>query len=113
MLVLTGAEVRELLDLDELIDALAGAMADLSAGRASAPPRVAAMADDRDGLLAAMPAYVPAAGVLASKLVTLFPGNAGTGVPTHQALIGSFDPETGSPAALMDGTEITDVRTGA
>jgi alanine dehydrogenase len=34
MLVLSRAEVRELLDLDALIDALAPAMADLSAGRA-------------------------------------------------------------------------------
>jgi alanine dehydrogenase len=37
MLVLTGAQVEALLDLDELIDALAAAMADLSAGRASVP----------------------------------------------------------------------------
>jgi alanine dehydrogenase len=38
MLVLGRDEVQELLDLDALIDGLAAAMADLSAGRASAPP---------------------------------------------------------------------------
>ncbi len=84
MLVLSRAEVRELLDLDALIDALADAMADLSAGRASVPDRIAALVPERDAFLAAMPGYVPSLGALVSKLVSLFPGNAGTAVPTHQ-----------------------------
>jgi len=112
MLVVSRGDVAELLDLDALIDALAGAMADLSAGRASVPPRVAATAE-RSGLLLAMPGYVPSRRALVSKLVTLFPGNAGTDVPTHQAVIGVFDPATGTPLALLDGTEITAARTGA
>jgi alanine dehydrogenase len=113
MLVLSRDEVRALLDLDALIVALAAAMGDLSAGRASAPPRVAASIAERDGFLGAMPGYVPALGALTAKLVTLFPRNEGTPVPTHQATIAAFDPETGSPIALMDGTEITAVRTAA
>jgi alanine dehydrogenase len=113
VLLLSGREVEELLDVDELIDALADAMVDLSAGRASVPLRVGALVAERDGLLGAMPGYVPSAGALASKLVTLFPGNAGTGLPTHQALIAVFDPDSGRPAAILDGTVITDVRTGA
>jgi ornithine cyclodeaminase len=113
MLMLGRDEVRALLDLDALVDALAAAMADLSAGRASMPPRVAAFVEERDALLGAMPGYVPSLGVLAAKLVTLFPGNAGSALPTHQALIAVFDPATGEPVALMDGTEITAERTAA
>jgi ornithine cyclodeaminase/alanine dehydrogenase-like protein (mu-crystallin family) len=113
MLVLGADNVRALLDPDALIEALAGAMADLSAGAASMPPRVAALVDERDALLGAMPGYVPSLDVLAAKLVTLFPGNAGTPIPTHQALIAVFDPATGEPVALMDGTEITAARTAA
>jgi alanine dehydrogenase len=113
VLVLSRSEVEELLDLGELIDALADAMADLSAGRASVPDRVAARVDEREGLLAAMPGYTPSAGALASKLVTLFPHNAGSALPTHQAVIVVFDPDTGRPAALLDGTAITALRTGA
>jgi ornithine cyclodeaminase/alanine dehydrogenase-like protein (mu-crystallin family) len=113
VLVLSGAEVRALLDLDALIDALAEAMADLSAGRACAPDRIAALVPEADGLLAAMPGYVPSRAALVCKLVSLFPGNAGSGVATHQAVIVVFDPETGSPVALLDGTEITAARTGA
>jgi ornithine cyclodeaminase len=113
MLVLSREEVRKLLDLDALIDALADAMADLSAGRASVPDRIAALVPEREALLAAMPGYVPSLGALMSKLVSLFPRNAGSAVPTHQAVIAVFDPESGSPVALLDGTEITAARTGA
>jgi alanine dehydrogenase len=113
MLVLSRSEVEELLDLDELIDALGAAMADLSAGRASVPHRIGALVPEHQGLLAAMPGYTPSAGALASKLVTLFPGNAGTALPTHQGLIAVFDASNGTPEALLDGTAITAIRTGA
>jgi alanine dehydrogenase len=113
MLLLSRAEVEELLDLNALIDALAEAMADLSAGRASVPHRVAALVPEHEGLLAAMPGYTPSAGALASKLVTLIPVNAGTTLPTHQAVIAVFDPDNGRPTALLDGTAITAIRTGA
>jgi alanine dehydrogenase len=113
VLLLSRGEVEELLDVDELIDALAGAMADLSAGRASAPNRVGARVEERNGLLAAMPGYTPSAGALASKLVTLFPRNAGGPLPTHQAVIAVFDAADGRPAALLDGNAITAIRTAA
>jgi alanine dehydrogenase len=113
MLFLSRADVQQLLDLDALIDALAEAMANLSAGRASMPNRVAAVVADRDSLLAAMPAYDPANEALTTKLVSLFPGNAGTHLPTHQAVIVAFDPGTGEPIALMDGAYVTAMRTGA
>ncbi|MFJ6749377.1 MULTISPECIES: ornithine cyclodeaminase family protein [unclassified Streptomyces] len=113
MLVLGRSQVEDLLDMETLIDALAPAMADLSAGRASSPDRVAALVPERDGFLAAMPGFVPSAGVLMSKLVTLFPHNSGTPLPTHQALIMVFDPDTGEPTAMLDGTAITAARTAA
>lgn len=111
MLLLSRAEVEALLDPDRLIDALAGAMADLSAGRASVPNRVAAEVPDAPGTLLAMPAYLPSAGALAAKLVSLYPRN--TDRPTHQAVIACFDPGDGTPVALLDGTAITELRTAA
>jgi ornithine cyclodeaminase len=112
MLVLSGVETESLLDLDALRAAVAGAMREVSAGRASMPARIAAVVPER-GLLAAMPAYLPGDGGLAAKLVSLFPGNAGTDLPTHQAVILVFDPDTGRPVALLDGTAITTARTAA
>jgi alanine dehydrogenase len=110
VIFLSEAEVRELLDLDELVDALAAAHRDLSAGEVSMPPRIAAVVQERQGLLGVMPAYLPSAG-LACKLVTLFPQN--TDRHTHQAVIAVFDPENGTPLALMDGRYITATRTAA
>ena len=86
-------------------------MADLSAGRASMPARIAAIVPERDALLAAMPAYLPSSGALTTKLVSLFPRN--TDRPTHQAVIVAFDADNGSPLALMDGEAITAARTAA
>jgi ornithine cyclodeaminase len=73
------------------------------------PPRIAAFAE-RSGLLGAMPAYLPSAG-LTCKLVSLFPENRDR--HTHQALIAVFDQTNGTPVALIDGTYITATRTAA
>ena len=86
-------------------------MADLSAGKASMPARIAAIVPERDALLAAMPAYLPSSGALTTKLVSLFPKN--TDRPTHQAVIVVFDAEYGTPLALLDGEAITAARTAA
>lgn len=110
LLVVGQTEVERLLDMDHLLDALAAAFKEVSAGRTSVPPRVAART--ADGLLGVMPGYVPGAG-LESKLVAVFPGNHRHGLPSHLALIALFDEETGRPLALMDGTHITSVRTAA
>jgi ornithine cyclodeaminase len=112
MLVLGRRQVEELLGLDALVDALASAMTDLSAGSASVPPRNFAVID-RSGLLAAMPAYLPSQKVLAAKLVLVFAGNATRGLETHQAVVAVFDHETGVPLALIDGASITALRTAA
>jgi alanine dehydrogenase len=108
MLVLTRTDVEELLDLDKLVDALAAAQAELSADSAKLVPRVGVWSGA--GVLGAMPGYAPSAG-MGCKLVTLFEGNKDR--PTHQALIALFDPATGTPTALMDGTYITAMRTAA
>ena len=111
MLLLSRDDVVELLNLSELVDALALAMRDLSAGRVSVPPRVAASVADRSAMLLAMPAYVPSAGALTAKLVTQFPQN--TDRPSHQALVCCFDPSDGTPLAVMDGEYLTNARTAA
>jgi ornithine cyclodeaminase len=113
MLLLSSTETESLLDPDALRQALASAMADLSAGRVSMPPRIAAYVEERGGFVAAMPAYLPATGIVAAKLVSLYPGNAGTALPTHQAIVAVFDSATGEPVALLDGTSITTARTAA
>lgn len=108
MLFLDEADVRRLLTLEELIPAMASALAELSAGRVVQPPRSVVPVADRAGFLFVMPAY---AGALGAKLVSLYPDNRG--IPTHHAMILLFEPATGEPAAVMDGRLITELRTAA
>jgi ornithine cyclodeaminase len=112
MWVLDRAQVESLLDMDALIAALAPAMRDLSAGRASMPPRVAALVEGK-GLLGVMPVYLPASHTLVCKLVNVFPGNGALKLPTHQAVVMLFDADNGAPKAMLDGTSITALRTAA
>lgn len=110
LLIISGAECFELLDLNDLRESLEQALLAFSNGDASVPPRVAARTGL--GLLGAMPGNVDQMG-MAAKLVSVFPGNHGTSIPSHQALVAVFDQDNGRPLALMDGTYLTGIRTGA
>ncbi|AIE86253.1 ornithine cyclodeaminase family protein [Fimbriimonas ginsengisoli] len=111
MKFLDAEEVRDRLDLGQLDIALETAMKDVSRGATSIPARIAAHVEGK-GLLAAMPGYVPSLGVLEAKLVALFPGNADP-IPTHLTVIVAFDPNSGAPLAVMEGDDITTLRTAA
>jgi ornithine cyclodeaminase/alanine dehydrogenase-like protein (mu-crystallin family) len=113
MLVLSQRDVESLLDVDALIDCMASAMADFSTGQASVPDRVMTfVAPPTTGLLD-MPAYVPTTRALMTKLTTVFPANADGPLPVRQAVIVAFDPDDGSPMAMIAATALTAVRTGA
>jgi len=106
--ILAEDAVRRHLRMEDLIPAMARALADLSAGRVVQPVRTMLPVAEHQGFFAVMPAY---AGALGAKLVTFYPGNQG--IPTHHALILLFRPETGEPLAILDGRLITEMRTAA
>ena len=107
--MLSQAEVTALLDLDRLLDALEAGFRAVSSGKVEVPGRTA-VTTEHDGWLGTMPGYGAGLG-LGVKLVSVFPHNDAAGLPSHQALIALFDPATGSPVAVMDGTRITAIRT--
>ena len=107
-LLLDEATVRRLIDPMELLDELADGFRLLSAGDVVAPTRIE-LALDR-GFSLAMPAYRPD-GHIGVKIVNVFEGNESRGLPSHLALIALFDAQTGVCVALMDGTQITALRT--
>ena len=108
VLILSQDDVKELLDLDELLDALAEGFKSLSAGQVNAPPRNEVTVPA--GFLLGMPAHLPGDNI-AMKMVAVFHDNHRLGLPGHQALICLFDPDTGSTRAVLDGTYITAIRT--
>jgi ornithine cyclodeaminase/alanine dehydrogenase-like protein (mu-crystallin family) len=107
-MTLDEAQVEALLRMEELIPAMARALADLSAGKVVQPVRTMVPIAQHGGFLGLMPAY---AGALGVKLVAFFPNNQG--MPTHHAIIQLFKPETGEPLVTMDGRLITEERTAA
>lgn len=108
---LADAEVRRLLELEPLIGAVREALVDLSAGRVVQPLRTVVEIASEDGLLFVKP--VLARGILATKLITQLPRNAGRGLPTMLATIVLMDPRTGSTLAVMEATWLTALRTAA
>lgn len=108
IVILDEGAVQRLLRFQELIPAMASALADLSAGRVVQPVRSILPVAPYQGFFGVMPAYAAALG---AKLVTFYPGNRG--IPTHHAVILLFRPETGEPLAIMDGRLITEMRTAA
>src|SRR5487761_75815 len=105
ILTLNETEIRRLLEPDALLDALAEGFKAQSDGLVEAPQRIGVSVPNT-GFLLAMPAYQHGQDITV-KLVSVFHDNTRLGLPTHQAIICLFDPETGAPIALMDGTAIT------
>ena len=116
------AEIAAALRWPDLIDAIEAAMIAFSAGQVAQPVRQMIPVPGEDAIMAAMPAIGPAVegavegtvdGAMGVKVVTLFRGNAGTALPTHQAVILLFDKANGAPLAVLDGRLITEMRTAA
>ena len=104
------AEIAKVLRWTPLIDTIEQAMTSFSAGQVAQPVRQMVPVPGEDGIIAAMPAVGEA---MAVKVVTLYHSNAGTDVPTHQAVILIFNKSNGSPLAVLDGRLITEMRTAA
>jgi alanine dehydrogenase len=111
MLVLSAKEVRRLIDIDELIDALERAHNELSTGKAVMPVRQVVPLPQINGRITSMPAYLSENSALGMKVVTFFPENAAQKLPAILATIYLYSAETGKLAAIMDGTYITAIRT--
>jgi alanine dehydrogenase len=112
-IVLNEADVRELAPISALIDVMERALAAFSTGQVNQPVRTAVEVGANRDFFGIMPASIQEPSALGAKLVTVFPGNAAKGLPTHFAVIILLDPETGATAAVMDGRYITAARTAA
>jgi ornithine cyclodeaminase len=115
MLILTADDVRKTLPMNEAIEAMKQAYASLSDGTAVVPLRMRLPIPNSDALSLFMPAYAWSMDgqALAIKVVSLFPTNPARGLAYIQAAVLVFDPETGRAMALLEGSSLTAIRTGA
>lgn len=109
--ILSAADVRAAIDMKTAIDVMRTAFAAVSDGRATVPVRLGL--ETGHGVSLFMPAHLPDSGDAAAKVVSVMPGNAALGLPVIHAVVLVLDPVTGRPLALMDGTWLTALRTGA
>src|SRR5262249_31075292 len=105
------AAVRAVLRWDDLIAEMESALVAFSAGRDIQPVRNMITVEEEKRYLGIMPAVMKEA--MGLKLVSFYPVNEGTAVPTHLATILLFRRDTGEPRAVMDGRLITEMRTAA
>jgi len=111
MRILSEADVRQAVDMPAAIDAMRDAFSVLSSGQATVPIRLGL--ETEFGISLFMPAHMKPSGQAGAKVVSVNPGNVTKGLPVIHAVVLIMDPVTGTPLALMDGTWLTALRTGA
>ncbi len=113
MLFLSDDDVASVLSMAEAIDAVEKAFGEYAQGSAKMPQRSTIMLDRHGGSVSLMPSYLEGSDALATKIISIYPGNPERGLPTTVAWIVVNDPETGMMEAILDGTYLTAMRTGA
>ena len=84
-------------------------------GNAEVPLRTRIPIPSQNAVNLFMPAYVQdkTGNALAVKIVSLYPNNPDLGLPFIQAAVLVLDPDTGKLVALLEGSSLTAIRTGA
>jgi ornithine cyclodeaminase len=112
-LLLDETAIRSLLRWADLVPLMERTLVAFSTGGAVQPVRTMVRMERHRSILGAMPGYLAESDALGAKLVSVTPGNAAHGMPTHRATIVLIDAATGALDALLDGRLITEMRTAA
>lgn len=112
MLLLSEKEIHRVVSMNDMIDAVKKAFIMMTEGTCEVPLRT--VIDDKDGqsTFLFMPAYAPGMDVASLKVINIFPGNIDRGLSSAPAQILLINGETGYIDALIDGTCVTQLRTG-
>lgn len=113
ILVLKSEEMMEVIDMKEAIEANKLALKAYSSGKADIPLRINLDVKKHNGQSLYMPGYLPEEKALGVKLVSVYPDNVAKGLTAVPSLMVLVDDETGIPNSIMDGTYLTQLRTGA
>lgn len=106
--------MSNLLTMADTINAVESAFREKGLGHVQMPSKVYVYYKKHDGDLRVMPSYLEGSDKSGMKVVNVHPNNpVSKGLPTIMAIITLIDPSTGAPLAIMDGTLITALRTGA
>lgn len=114
MLLIPRKQIEKLITMREAIEAVEDAFRAKGLGKVQMPPKSYVFLKQYHGDFRVMPVYVKSLDVAGVKIVNVHPHNPTRyKLPTVMAVIMLLDPKTGAPFAIMDGTFITNLRTGA
>src|ERR1700730_8491993 len=111
--LLTEADVRAVLTMDDLIETMASALKSFSMKQVEQPVRTVIPVSGNDAFFGTMPAYAREPAALGAKLVTVFRGKPAQGRHAPRASRVRLEPEPGGLIALLDARSIPEARTAA
>lgn len=111
--ILSRQDIKTAVPMSLAIESVKQAFISLSLGEAVLPLRTQLPVRNQEGITLFMPAYLPSIESLGAKIVSVFPKNIESNLPTIHALVVLCNAKTGKPTAVMDGTYLTALRTGA
>lgn len=111
--ILSGQDIDRALSMAEAIEVVKNAFVQLSLNAAQSPVRSSLKLRREGDVALVMPAFLAETGALGAKIVSVLLENPKRGLPAVQALVTLFDVETGGPSAILEGTHLTRLRTGA
>lgn len=113
MLLLSREDIKKIFTIKDAIAADKEAFTAFSAGQLDVPLRTNVQAPEEEGVFLFMPAYSQTAGYAMLKNINIFPHNRKLSLPTAPAQVLLIDGKTGIVSAAIDGTYLTQLRTGA
>jgi len=113
VLFVNEAQVTGLLTIPDCIPLMKDALMALSRGEVVLPLRNMVRLPDGSGILGLMPGYLGEPESFGLKVVSVMPGNHGTGYDSHQGVVMLFDVQHGEPLIVADASAITAIRTAA
>ncbi len=110
--LLSDNDVKRLVTMNDIVPAVEHVFAENAEGKTEMPSKI--YLDIKGyGDFRAMPSYIPSIDTAGIKWVNVHPDNPQKGLLTVMATILLNDPKTGELLCIMNGTAITDERTGA
>lgn len=113
MRILSRTDVQQAVSMPLAIQVMQDAFARLSNNQATVPLRSQLPVPEYNGVALFMPAYIQGTDALAIKIVNVYGDNAKRGLPLIHAVVVLLEATTGRALALIEGSSLTALRTGA
>ena len=113
ILILNEEDIKKVFSMKEAIKAAKDSLVSYSSGDAIIPLRTNIDVKEASGNSLYMPGYAASSRALGVKIVSVYPNNVNKGIASVPATMILLDEETGQVCALIDGTYLTQLRTGA